>query len=346
MHRRPLTFSPLVLFLAGLGILFFAAASSDAGAEGGSPLPEPRGDGKVFSPGDPPPARSNGAAQPIVIDSDDRVRVSDTTEYPFSAVVWLELYDEFDEEIGNCTGTFIGPNAILTAGHCLYDPETGWIANIAVVPGKDEDYEPFGWEWAADYWVPDGWYDTGGDLFDWGIISMSNSDLGETVGWLYIAELTTETLLALDFEPAIVGYPGDAVPPGTMWYDWMPWFTDVDDFLLYHEIDTYPGMSGSAVFSSNFESDLLGAVVGIHVRGDSVNNINEAIRIDAYVIADLDQGCLEMDCTFEYYVEEGIPTATPTPTKTPTPTATPTKSPTPPLGQLGYKLRLPLIGRD
>lgn len=345
MRPRPLAFSPLVLLLAGIGIVLFAMASPNAGAQGSSNLPEPRGQGHMYSPSGPKPDRAARATEPIIIDSDDRVRVTDTTEYPFSAVVWLELWDDV-EEFGNCTGTFIGPNAILTAGHCLYDPEFGWTADIAVVPGKDEGFEPFGWEWAADYWVPDGWYETGGDLYDWGIISLASTDLGETVGWLYIAELTTETLMADDFEPAIAGYPGDAAPAATMWFDWMPWFTDVDDFLLYHEIDTYPGMSGSAVFSSNFDSDLLGAIVGIHVRGDSVNNINEAMRIDAFIIADLDEGCFQMECTFEYYVEDGVPTPVPTATNTPTPTATPTKSPTPPLGQLGYKLRLPWVGRD
>ncbi len=343
MRPRPLTFSPLVLLVAGIGVVLFAFASSSAGARDRSELPAPRGDGQTFAPAGPPAARSNGAVEPIVIDSDDRVRVTDTTEYPFSAIVWLELYDEFDQEIGNCTGTFIGPDAILTAGHCLYDPEFGWISNIAVVPGRDDDLEPFGWEWAENYWVPDGWFDTGGDLWDWGIIRMANSDLGDTVGWLYIAELTTETLLAEDFEPAIAGYPGDAFPPATMWFDWMPWFTAVDEFLLYHEIDTYPGMSGSAVFSSNFDSDWLGAVVGIHVRGDNVNNINEAIRIDAFVISDLDEGCVQMGCTFEYFVEEGTP---PTATATATPTATPTKSPTATTGPLPFRLALPFIGRD
>lgn len=346
MRARPLTLSPLALLLAGIGIVLFTIGSPNAGAESRSGLPAPRGDGVVYSPATAPAERSNGAAEPIVIGDDDRVRVTDTTVYPFSAIVWLELYNEFDEEIGNCTGTFIGPDAILTAGHCLYDPETGWIANIAVVPGRDEDFEPFGWEWAENYWVPDGWFDTGGDLYDWGIIQMPNSNMGDTVGWLYIAELTTDTLLALDFEPAIAGYPGDAFPAATMWFDWMPFFFDVDDFILYHEIDTYPGMSGSAVFASNFDSEWLGAVVGIHVRGDPVNQLNEAMRIDAFIIADLDQGCVEMGCTFEYFVEEFEPAATATPTKTPTPTATPTKSPTPPLGSLPNKLRLPMIGRD
>ena len=341
---RPQKLSALTIALACAGVvLLVASAPRGAAADPASSLPAPRGSGEVHTPQRHPANRAihhEAARQPIIIGNDDRVRITGTTEYPFSAVAWLELYDGDDNEIGNCTGTFIGPDAVLTAAHCLYDPETGWIANVAVVPGRDDTFEPFGWEWAENYWVPDGWFETGGPLYDWGIIKMASSDLGDTVGWFYIAELTTQTLLSPQFEPAIAGYPGDVFPKATMWFDWMPWFTDVDDFILYHEIDTYPGMSGSAVFSSNSDWDLLGAIAGIHVRGDSLNQVNEAMRIDAFIIADLDEGCFQMGCSFVYYVEPA-PSATPTPQ--PTPTATPTA---PPVGPLNFKLRLPLVGRD
>ncbi len=343
MRSKPILLTPLAILLVGMAGLFLALGGDGAGAADGRDLPEPRGPGRTHSAQGELPQRTraeNPTGAPLVVGEDERVRIEDTTAYPFSAVVWLELYNEFDEEIGNCTGTFIGPDAILTAGHCLYDGVDGWVANVAVVPGRDDDFEPFGWEWAADWWVPDGWYDTGADLFDWGIIRMPNSELGDLVGWFYIAELTTETLLADHFEPAIVGYPADAWPPATMWFGWQPWFVDVDEFILYHEIDTYPGTSGAAVFSSNLESEWLGAIVGIHVRGDSLLQLNEAMRIDAFIIADLDEGCIQMGCTFVYYVEEPPPTPTPTVK----PTATP--SSTPPAGPLGFKLRLPFIGRD
>src|SRR3990167_11318874 len=52
-----------------------------------------------------------------IIGQDERIQIADTTIYPFSALVFIELLDEFGEPFGSCSGTFIGPDAILTAGH-------------------------------------------------------------------------------------------------------------------------------------------------------------------------------------------------------------------------------------
>lgn len=334
---------------AGLaGVALLLAGSLDATADG----PRTRG-GQMHTAGDPPAARrSSGpggndtATGQIVIGDDERLPVVDTTVYPWRAVAFLELYDASDQYAGSCTGTFIGPDAILTAAHCLWSPEDGWIESIAVIPGKDGDFEPYGWEWAANWWVPDMWIDTDGDnLWDWGVVKMASRDLGLTVGWFEIGLLTTETLLRADISPAIFGYPGDAIPAETMWGFAADAFADVGEFDLYYDIDTAAGQSGSAIFL--LHPDFLGAIVGIHTTGiseDGVGVINRGSRIDQELLDDILYGCLVMECEVDYSVEE--PATTPTATATATATATPTTSPTViPGGDRPYTLVAPLLSR-
>lgn len=335
-HFARSTAAAILAILAGAVALSVTASGASRG------LPEPRGDGAVYRADGNRPEHQLGAAPAggegrvhgaTVIGSDNRVQVEDTEAYPWSAITWLGLYDSDGYLTGECTATFIGPTTLLTAGHCLYSAETGWTSDIIVVPGKSGEYEPFGWDYAASWWVPDGWIDSeGAPEYDWGLITLADDTLGETVGWLTMARLTTETLAAPDFEPAIAGYPGDVDPPRTLWFDYKPAFLDVDDLFLYYDIDTAPGASGSAVFSSNVSSDLIGYVVGIHTYGETTPGQNKATRIDEYVLADLIEGCAQMECDFPYVDEDGGDYPEPSPTPDP-PAARPFRATAPQLSR-------------
>lgn len=231
----------------------------------------------------------------VVIGTDERVRLSPAA----APIAYLELYDQVLDMVGSCTGTFIGPKVLLTAAHCLYDPDGfgGWAGDVAVVPGKDGEVEPFGYDWAVDAWVPDQWIASGAtaELYDWGLIVLGNADLGNTVGWFGMAVLNDASLRRSDFQPTIIGYPGD-MPDGTQWFATQPAFTEVQDFILRYTIDTAGGMSGSAVFRASDE-----VIAGIHVRG--AGTYNEATRIDQEVLDDFINGCAQMNCTFAYMIE-------------------------------------------
>ena len=286
----------------------------------------------VYAPGeegDQPPRREAATAADSanissIIGEDDRIQITDTTVYPWRAIAYLELY-QGGVFVSDCTGTFVGPDVLITAAHCLYDPIFGWTESIAVVPGKNGLLEPYGFEWALNWWVPDAWISTGGSNWDWGVIKLPTEALGNTVGWFTIAILTTGTLSRADFLPAIVGYPGD-MPQGTMWGAAEDAFLAVHDFTLDYVIDTTPGQSGSAIFSVNTDEWFLGAVVGIHTGG--VVSFNTGQRIDDVLLDDVLLACVIMDCTISYFVE---PQATPTPiaTLSATPTVTPASMPTP-----------------
>jgi hypothetical protein len=125
--------------------------------------------------------------------------------------------------------------------------------------------------------------------------------MGNTVGWFQIGVMTSATLSAPDFWPALAGYPGDK-PYGTMWLSTVPSFLEVGPTLLANRIDSMPGQSGSAVWRG---SD--GVIVGIQVI--STPQANLASRIDPQLMADILVGCAAMNCQISYFVEEPPPPA-------------------------------------
>jgi V8-like Glu-specific endopeptidase len=340
---------PAVAAFLGLAVLVASSAHQEAragqaasghsfAADGRFPSREP---GVFASP--ERPVEVTGAT---ILGDDERVRIDDTSAFPWRAITWLGLFDESGQPAGHCTGTFIGPDALLTAAHCLWSADTGtWTRNIAVVPGKSGDQEPFGFEWASNWWVPDAYISSGGsNLWDWGVIKLRSDSLGQTVGWLQVAQLTTTTLARIDFEPAIVGYPADKEgdEAGTMWGGIKDEFLGVASRELYHEIDTFPGESGSAIFSANTSDPaIFGLIVGVHTTGGTA--YNRGSRIDAELLDDILEGCRVMSCTIAYVVEPGSGADPGDP-----PVPPPAAEPTPPseLPPRPFKVFAPEVGAD
>ncbi len=70
-------------------------------------------------------------------------RISDGTVWPYRAIGLIAALDRFDNIVGSCSAALIGPRTVLSAAHCFYDHDEGWIDDVLFVPGVT-DLESFG----------------------------------------------------------------------------------------------------------------------------------------------------------------------------------------------------------
>ena len=284
----------LVSVLAGLAALL-AVASLPAPVSARTHL------SGVRDPAPPASVAPRNQREPSVVGTDNRALVGDTTVFPYSAIAAIEVYDDIGQLTETCTAAFVGPDAVLTAGHCLWDPETGhWASHVRVIPGKDGPLEPFGSQFATDWWAPDAFIASGGaSNDDWGLIRLPDGHLAADAHWLPIAALSDAQLGADTFTPAVAGYPSD-IGEGTMWLDSAPGLAIIDPALLWYAIDTGPGESGAPIWSSDRASPAFAQVAGIHTWApDLPGGPNNGVRITSAVIADLREACRQIRCTLD-----------------------------------------------
>ncbi len=55
-----------------------------------------------------------------IIGTDERVRISSTTSFPYRATVQLSIKYPNTSSTYGCTGFLVNPNTVVTAGHCVY----------------------------------------------------------------------------------------------------------------------------------------------------------------------------------------------------------------------------------
>lgn len=204
---------------------------------------------------------------------DDRVRIRSTTRIPWRWNCQL-LITLRDGRRSKCTGWFIGPRTVMTAGHCVYSHSSGgWARQIEVIPGMDASQRPFDSLVGRSFRSVTGWTSSRNPEYDYGAIILPNNTLGNRVGWFGFAALSGRSLNNLLVNNA--GYAGDK-PFGTLWYN-AGRITRVTSRRLYYMIDTFGGHSGSPVWRYK---DGQRHAVGVHAYGGCPN---KATRITSGV---------------------------------------------------------------
>ncbi len=245
-----------------------------------------------------------GRTPQVVVGSDTRNQVTDTTLFPYSAVAHLELYEDIGsgspEGVAICSAAFVGPNVLLTAAHCLWDDAEwgGFIDRVVVVPGANGDIEPFGYIDAQNYWIPDSYTTNSnpGSPYDYGLVILGTTEVEAQTGSFEIGILTTSELQDPNFNPTTSGYPGDK-DFGTQWVSSEAAFKSVGDDELIHSIDSVQGQSGSPVWRG---SDM--AVVGIESAENDTENL--AVRLDIPIMYELMSACQELGCKLNHFLSD------------------------------------------
>lgn len=226
-----------------------------------------------------PPATGDVGIESI-IGTDDRTRNMVTTTYP-ERTITLVTFDG-----GRCSGAMIGPNTVLTAGHCVHSGGSagGWRTNVRVYPGRNGAQSPFGSCGARNLYSVYGWVRDRDERYDYGAIKL-DCTVGNTTGWL---GFWWQAASLVGLRAIIDGYPGDK--PLEQWRA-----TDSvrvnDDLQIFYQNDTIPGSSGSSVYSTQSSFCTGPCVMGIHAYGvhgaPPHSNHNHGVRITKPVYENL-----------------------------------------------------------
>lgn len=198
----------------------------------------------------PDRASSRDGAE-VIIGVDRRERVY-TTYYPSRARVLISFSG------GRCSGTLIGANTVITAGHCVHSggPGGAWYstASYVISAGANGASNPYGTCTAKSLHSVNGWVNSSNEEFDYGAIKL-NCTVGNTVGWYGYT-----TAVAVNLPAIIGGYPGDK--PLTQWIH-ADKVRAVTTNQIFYANDTTPGSSGSGVWWDDNGAYL----IGVHAYG-------------------------------------------------------------------------------
>jgi len=211
---------------------------------------------------------NGGVSTEQVIGSDNRTKVSDTTQFPYSAIAFIQL--TFPSGIYTCTGALIDKDSVLTAAHCLNFQEgtEESVISATVSPGLNNDIPYFGTHAMKDYGIPLGWYSTNGSSdYDYAVINLATAP-GLTTG----AFPTTTVTNTLGQQVNVTGYPGDKADQEGSYSQWkgLGYVKSETTRVQYYDVDTYDGQSGAPVFQSRNGVIM---IIGVH-SGYFSNGLN------------------------------------------------------------------------
>jgi len=189
--------------------------------------------------------------------------------YPARATVLVTFTRSGSDFI--CSGAMIGPDTVLTAGHCLHGggATEDWSTDVSVIPAYSQSTgtkTPYGVCDAKTLRTFSKWVAEADRAYDLGAIKLE-CKIGNRTGWYGIKKGGINKLPTI-----ITGYPGDK--PKTDQWQAVDWVRKSDRYNFQHKADTYGGMSGSPVWVDNGVGPY---IIGVHTAGNSTINLATSV---------------------------------------------------------------------
>jgi V8-like Glu-specific endopeptidase len=237
---------------------------------------------------EPPPEAVPGL--PEFLPAAGRTPIPDTRIYPWRANAALIITVPGHAEPFLGTGWFVGPHAVITAGHAVYTRQpgghVGWVTSVKVVPALNgfpiPDVPPFDFDETRAFEAPIAWQQQGVEALDYGVVLLKKG-LGLKVGTFGFSTFSSNDILSSVAN--LSGYPvlspDNTQPRGRQWYG-AGNVTGVDDSFVFYNIGAMGGDSGSCVFRNIGEQPF---AMAIHTGASG--GTNRGVRITASVYANL-----------------------------------------------------------
>ncbi|WP_071870049.1 fibronectin type III domain-containing protein, partial [Enterococcus quebecensis] len=194
-----------------------------------------------------------------VIGTDERVKVPDTTKAPYSSSAYLSMYTT------SGTGTVIGKNKVLTAGHVVEGIKTNWqMSQARVVPAKDGNYSPFGSFQVESIDIHKGWSVNNNRDNDIAVVTLKPNKNGQNIGDVVpVIPVKNVPHIPLGTKGNMPGYGGDKF--GEMW-EGRGSIIEQSALRVYYNIDTIGGNSGGPVYNN------LNELIAVHTSWYGTNS--------------------------------------------------------------------------
>ncbi len=204
--------------------------------------------------------------------------ITTTTVAAYQNTVYIKVKDINDNWYRG-SGFMIGPNAVATAGHLLYDIEDkhGFVVEAKVYPGRTGNTIPYGEVTASTFSVANQYVESENSNYDWGIIEL-DSNIGYTVGWM---EIKTQTSSYNGTAIRTNGYPAEVDGERTrIMYRSNGTISNTYTYRLKStNTKSTNGMSGGPLYIK--QNDVY-KIIGILTQGDGVST-TMFIKIDSTV---------------------------------------------------------------
>lgn len=215
----------------------------------------------------------NNLIQPFTIYPGDTLEEVNENLYPYTAIVRLRstFQSEKDHKFYySCgTGFVIGPNTIVTAGHCMRGGVDKWQYDTKVYI---EDINTISKYSVKSIICPVEYCEGALSEFDWAILTV-DGNIGEETGWFGFGIPNNEMI---ESDITVAGYTSANSNQECKLYKKTGKIKNISERNVYYHISTNSGQSGGPVFTSD------NIVWAIHTfgGGTDVNSNNFGSRIN------------------------------------------------------------------